>query len=148
MRRKELFYHVTLGSNVTRDVHWCVTVDYQQIANGNIANQVHGFTIDYGKFILNNVNCCFPLYEYMYIQTNESTNCIKYITLNHNRYFLQQLIGLTNRIFWNILIRAFCFFPSTGQMDCVWRNDSYLYNNVRSSEVLNMMCTEKAIICF
>ena len=34
------------------DVHWCVTVDYQQIGNGNIANQIHGFTIDYGKFIL------------------------------------------------------------------------------------------------
>ena len=29
-----------------------VTVDYQQIVNGNIANQIHGFTIDYGKFIL------------------------------------------------------------------------------------------------
>ena len=52
MRRKELFYYVTWGSNVTPDVHWCVTVDYQQIANGNIANQIHGFTIDYGKFIL------------------------------------------------------------------------------------------------
>ena len=25
---------------------------YQQIGNGNIANQIHGFTIDYGKFIL------------------------------------------------------------------------------------------------
>ena len=36
-----------------RDVHWCVTVDYQQIENDNIANQIHGFTIDYGKFILN-----------------------------------------------------------------------------------------------
>ena len=35
-----------------RDVHWFVTVDYQQIGNGNIANQIHGFTIDYGKFIL------------------------------------------------------------------------------------------------
>ena len=52
MRRKELFYYVTWGSNLTRDVHWCVTVDYQHIANGNIANQIHGFTIDYGKFIL------------------------------------------------------------------------------------------------
>ena len=51
-RRKELFYYVTSGSNVRRDVHRCVTVDYQQIANGNIANQIHGFTIDYGKFIL------------------------------------------------------------------------------------------------
>ena len=35
-----------------RDVHWCVTVFYQQIENGNIANQIYGFTIDYGKFIL------------------------------------------------------------------------------------------------
>ena len=34
-------------------MHWCVTADYQQIVNGNIANQIHGFTIDYGKFILN-----------------------------------------------------------------------------------------------
>ena len=51
-RREELFCYVTSGSNVTRDVHWCVTVDYQQIANDNIANQIHGFTIDYGKFIL------------------------------------------------------------------------------------------------
>ena len=53
MRRKELFYCVTSGSNARRDVHWCATVDYQQIANGNIANQIRGFTIDYGKFILN-----------------------------------------------------------------------------------------------
>ena len=52
MCRKGLFYYVTWGSNVMRDVHWCVTVDYQQIANGNVANQIHGFTIDYGKFIL------------------------------------------------------------------------------------------------
>ena len=37
---------------MTHNVHWCVTVDYQQIANDNIANQIRGFTIDYGKFIL------------------------------------------------------------------------------------------------
>ena len=37
---------------MTRDVHGYVTVDYQQTANGDIANQIHGFTIDYGKFIL------------------------------------------------------------------------------------------------
>ena len=37
---------------MTRDVHWCVTVDYQQIENDNIANQIHRFTIDYGTFIL------------------------------------------------------------------------------------------------
>ena len=52
MRRKELFYYVTWGSNVTRDLHWCVTGFYQQIETSNIANQIHGFTIDYGKFIL------------------------------------------------------------------------------------------------
>ena len=52
MRRKELFYYVTWGLNVTRDVHWCVTGFYQQIEISNIANQIHGFTIDYGKFIL------------------------------------------------------------------------------------------------
>ena len=34
------------------DMHRCVTVDYQQIVDSNIANQIHGFTIDYGKFIL------------------------------------------------------------------------------------------------
>ena len=37
---------------MTRDVHWCVAVDYQQIGNDDIANQIHGFKIDYGKFIL------------------------------------------------------------------------------------------------
>ena len=52
MHRKELFYYVTSGSNVMRDVHWCVTVTYQQVENDNIANQIHGFTIDDGKFIL------------------------------------------------------------------------------------------------
>ena len=35
-----------------RDVHSCVTVFYQQIENGSIANQIQGFTIDYGRFIL------------------------------------------------------------------------------------------------
>ena len=35
-----------------RDVQCCVTVFYQQIENGDIANQIQGFTIDYGKFIL------------------------------------------------------------------------------------------------
>ena len=52
MRRKELFYYVISGPNVMRDVHFCVTVDYQQIANDNTANQIHGFAIDYGRFIL------------------------------------------------------------------------------------------------
>ena len=88
------------------------------------------------------------LWVYIKYQTNESTSCTKYITLNHNRYLLQHLIGLESRVFWNNLIKAFYFFYSTGQMDCVWRNDSYLYNNVLSSEVLNVICTEKAIICF
>ena len=30
------------------------TVFYQQINNSKIANEIHGFTIDYGKFILIN----------------------------------------------------------------------------------------------
>ena len=34
------------------DFHWpFTTVDYQQIVYDDIANQIHGFTIDYGKFI-------------------------------------------------------------------------------------------------
>ena len=37
---------------MAQDVHRCATVDYQQIANDNITNQIHGFTIDYGKFVL------------------------------------------------------------------------------------------------
>ena len=37
----------TITCTITR-----ATVVYQQIYNGNIANQIHGFTIDYGKFIL------------------------------------------------------------------------------------------------
>ena len=32
MRGKELFYYVTWGSNVTRDVHWCITVFYLTIS--------------------------------------------------------------------------------------------------------------------
>ena len=56
MRRKDLFYDVTSGSNVMRAVHLCVTVDYQQIENDSIANPIHGFTIDYGKFILILIN--------------------------------------------------------------------------------------------
>ena len=26
-----------------RDVRWCVTVNYQQIENGNLANQIQAF---------------------------------------------------------------------------------------------------------
>ena len=34
------------------DFHWpFTTVDYQQRVYANIANQIHGFTIDYGHFI-------------------------------------------------------------------------------------------------
>ena len=35
------------------DFHWLfTTVFYQQIENSERANQIHGFTIDHGKFIL------------------------------------------------------------------------------------------------
>ena len=71
------------------------------------------------------------------------------IILNHKRCHLKKIvIGFTfrNKVIRNKLIRSFFFF-STGQMDCVWRNHSYLYNNVPCSEVLNMISTmEKAII--
>ena len=37
-----------------------ITVDYQQIVYSNIANQILGFTTDYGKFVLiNNKNTGF-----------------------------------------------------------------------------------------
>ena len=39
MRRKELFYYVTSASNVMHDVHWCVTVFYQQMENGTVVNR-------------------------------------------------------------------------------------------------------------
>ena len=29
-----------------------IAVDYQRIVYGNIANQIHGYTIDYGKYML------------------------------------------------------------------------------------------------
>ena len=51
-----------------RDVHRCVTVDYQQIGNGNKANQIHGFPIDYGKFIL---ICCRCSKMFCYNSTSE-----------------------------------------------------------------------------
>ena len=36
------------------DFHWLFrTVDYQQIENSERANQIHRFTIDHCKFILN-----------------------------------------------------------------------------------------------
>ena len=78
MRRKKLFYYVTWGSNVTRDVHWCVTVDYQQIANDNIANQIHGFTINYSKFILNNNYFMSPSWMWSDKITNERVARVGY----------------------------------------------------------------------
>ena len=45
-RRKELFYYVTSGLNVTRDVHWCVTVDYQQLfKTGSLDNAIREFSL-------------------------------------------------------------------------------------------------------
>ena len=43
------------------NVHWCINVDYQQIVDSNIANQIHGFTIDYGKFILMSNSCMWEV---------------------------------------------------------------------------------------
>ena len=100
--REELFYYVTSGSNVTRDVHWCVTVDYQQIENDSIANQFHGFTIDNGKFIL------IPV-----ISLHISKVVFKFTRSNRNRALellagtyscLHELINLLNKImFWSLI---------------------------------------------
>ena len=46
--------HVEKGSMYNHAYnHACnyITVDYQQIGYSYIANQIHGFTIDYGKFM-------------------------------------------------------------------------------------------------
>ena len=52
------FKRSALCTDVCRNRITCTitraTVFYQQIENGNIANQIHGFTIDYGKFTLIN----------------------------------------------------------------------------------------------
>ena len=74
MRRKERFYYVTSGSNVMRDVHWCVTVFYQQIENSNIANQIHGFTIDYGKFILKLDTNIEHVFYFLIVRAKEVTS--------------------------------------------------------------------------
>ena len=42
------------------------TVGYQQIDKGNIANQINGFTIDYGKFIL--ISFIYISQSYMFCQ--------------------------------------------------------------------------------
>ena len=39
-------------NHVYNDACNYIAVDYQQIVYGNIANQIHGFTIDYDKYIL------------------------------------------------------------------------------------------------
>ena len=61
-RRKGLFHYVTSGSNVARHaeegsrVQSRVQLYYRRLSadslRGNTANQIHGFTADYGKFIL------------------------------------------------------------------------------------------------
>ena len=61
--REELLYYVNSDSNVMRDVHWYITVDYQQIENDNIANQIHGFTIDYDKIVLINDRRQWMIYK-------------------------------------------------------------------------------------
>ena len=45
-------WHVLCTDAHRKRITVCVTVFYQQIENGNTANQIHGFTIDYGRFIL------------------------------------------------------------------------------------------------
>lgn len=83
-------------------------------------------------------------------ESNKNTNCTKHNIEPQKLSSEKIIIGFTfrNKVIRNKLIRSFLFF-STGQMDCVWRNHSYLYNNVPCSEVLNMISTtEKTIIWF
>ena len=119
--REELFYYVTLGSNVTRDVHWCVTVDYQQIENDNIANQIHGFTIDNGKFIL------IPV-----ISLHISKIVFKFTRSNRKRALellagtyscLHALINFLNKImFWSFIL----FLAFLGKWIIQWYSKTFL----------------------
>ena len=47
------------------------TVVFQQIDNGNTVNQIHGFTIEYGKFILNR----YYSYYYAIVSKNARHMC-------------------------------------------------------------------------
>ena len=99
-RRKELFYYVTSGSNVTRDVHCCVTVFYQQIENNNIANQIHGFT----KFVTIECNELLRFFDDIFkpvhinnlqtenAQNSSSTSKHKRLTILRTRQFLTQVM--------------------------------------------------------
>ena len=49
---KEIWESPQVNENLTSV--GLITVDYQQTENDNIAYQIHGFTTDYGKFILIN----------------------------------------------------------------------------------------------
>ena len=65
----------------------CTYVFYQQIENGNIANQIQGFTIDYGKFILkldrNTVHVfCFLNKTWVFDQSERTQGPI-YITITN-----------------------------------------------------------------
>ena len=54
-KRTVSLYYIRLkrGAPCRKRITCTITLaNYQQIVYGNIANQIHGFTIDYGKFIL------------------------------------------------------------------------------------------------
>ena len=62
MHRKELFYYVTCAMCTDAKLF-----SVGRIENGDMANQIHGFTIDYGKFILMELLFNFhTLYEFQF----------------------------------------------------------------------------------
>ena len=74
-----------------RDVHWCVTVFYQQIENGNTANQIHGFTIDYSKFILKLDRNTVHVFYFL----NKATGVLSKMPFSYGlRYSVSVLVGV------------------------------------------------------
>ena len=86
-------------------MHWWVTVDYQQIANDNIANQIHGFTIDYGKFLYNNPSYCRILIG----SRLWSIRGQKHDWRHHDKVFLSAVLK------WRKVLRIRIIFYVTGQ---------------------------------
>ena len=95
-----------LGSNVTRDVHWCVTVFYQQIENGNIANQIHGFPTDYGKFVLNKITPKSRAESRSKMPTNMASKFLKFVYRKCcvHRLRLQNIYRLNRRRYLSLLV--------------------------------------------
>ena len=117
---------------MTRDVHWCVTVDYQQIANDNIANQIHGFTTDCGKFILLIIIPRFKVYSFESIRSScpfQATRTVRYRSCEQDVGWWQWVTHPDRELFrctWNTLI------PKLGQRCChVLQSEGRRFDHLR-----------------